>query len=279
MDVVDYHDWDGTAPALVADMPNDAYHAAPGVSKSGLDLIHRSPAHYHLSAKREPTRAMAIGTAIHTALLEPERFASEYVLLSDTRDRRASEYKEAVKHHDPERVLVAKEAANVAGMQETVRSNSDVRALLDADGHRELSVFAHDPDTGTLVRCRFDLLTTAGAALDLKKTQDARVREFERAIARYRYHVQVAFYSDVFEWATGRTLPEFLLLAVEEEPPHTAVPYTLGDMSLAQGRREYRADLDRYAECVASGEWPGYVPDSHIIDVPDWAIDDEEEIF
>lgn len=280
MEVTAYADWDGSIPAVVAGMPEDAYHAHDSVSKSGLDLINMSPAHYYWSAKREPTRAMDIGTAIHTALLEPERFAAEYVLLDGVKDRRASEYKEACKAHDASRVLVSKEAANVAGMQETVRSDQYIRDMLDADGHREVSVFARDPETGAAVRCRFDLLALAGWGLDLKKTRDARSREFERAVARYRYHVQVAFYSDVLEWATGERLTSMPLLAVEEEPPHTAVPYILGDMSIEQGRREYRRNLDTYAACVKAGEWPGYKPDSYIIDVPDWALDDiEEEVY
>lgn len=70
------------APGVYAGVPNDAYHRGPGVSKSGLDLIAKSPAHYRaavISAEpREPTPAQAFGTAFHALLLEPEAFATDY---------------------------------------------------------------------------------------------------------------------------------------------------------------------------------------------------------
>ena len=65
---------------ITTDLSNRDYHAHPAISKSGLDLISRSPAHYRYRAPKEPSRAMEIGTAIHTALLEPDRYAAEYVI-------------------------------------------------------------------------------------------------------------------------------------------------------------------------------------------------------
>ena len=64
------------AGCLVTGMSNEAYHAYDGISKSGLDLIARSPAHYAYRTASEPTRAMVIGSATHAAILEPEVFAS-----------------------------------------------------------------------------------------------------------------------------------------------------------------------------------------------------------
>ncbi len=262
------------AGCLVTGMPNAAYHAFPGISKSGLDLIARSPAHYRYAAKREPTRAMEIGTAIHTAVLEPERFASEYVLLRDVKDRRASEYREAAKVHGTERVLVAKEADNVAAMQESVLAQyGDVLAQ---ESWKELSVFATDPETGCLCKARFDWVSVAGLAIDLKKTQDTHADEFAKTVARYRYHVQDPFYSDVWMWAVGHALDAFKFLAVEEHPPHTANLYNLDDEGRDYGRKLYREDLNRYAECMESGEWPHYQPESELLGLPFWALPDAD---
>ena len=257
---------------LIEGMSNEAYHASEGVSKSGLDLIDRSPAHYAFRVQRQPTRAMEIGTAIHTAILEPERFEAEYMLLLDTKDRRASEYKQAVAVHGSERVLVASEVDNVAGMQESVMSQPGPRALVTASGRRELSAFATDPETGVIVRARFDMLTDDGIIVDLKKTQDARAEEFSRSVARYRYHVQAAFYSDVYEWVTGERPQAFKFVAIEEQSPHTAVAYQLDDDAMAHGRREYRRNLNTYAECLSSNTWPNYVPDSEILSLPNWMM-------
>ena len=67
-------------PGIYDNIPNADYHGGQGISKSGLDLIAKSPAHF-AAAKlepREPTKAQALGTAIHALILEPDVFAAEY---------------------------------------------------------------------------------------------------------------------------------------------------------------------------------------------------------
>lgn len=66
---------------IFADIPNADYHGGPGISKSGLDIIRRSPLHYKASReaeKREPTAAQREGTIIHDLVLEPETFWDRY---------------------------------------------------------------------------------------------------------------------------------------------------------------------------------------------------------
>ncbi len=74
----------------------EEYHAGPGVSKSDLDLIARSPAHYRAqkAAPREATPAMIIGSAFHTATLEPEKFDLEFAVAPEGIDRRTKAGKE-----------------------------------------------------------------------------------------------------------------------------------------------------------------------------------------
>lgn len=89
-------------------MTNAEYHGGPGVSKSLLDLIARSPAHMKAALdrppeERTPTAAQAIGTAFHALVLEPGVFAKEYTL-----GLRRSDYPEAV---DDKEVLVGMVAA------------------------------------------------------------------------------------------------------------------------------------------------------------------------
>lgn len=254
-------------PCAVVGMPNDTYHAHPAISKSGLDLVNRSLAHFQYSAKREGTRAMEIGSAIHCAILEPQRFADEYVLLREVKDRRASEYKQAAKVHGGEFVLTDKEADNVAGMQESVRSQYGV-----PDGHAEVSFFAVCPATGVPVKCRFDLLTDDGNAIDLKKTQDSSREGFAKSVYNYRYHVQDAFYRYVYELVAGEQLKSFTFLAVEEQPPHVAMPYDLGQETRQIAEREMVANLERYAEARETNDWPAYERTDEPLELPAWAL-------
>lgn len=256
------------------ELSNADYHASPGISKSGLDLVARSPAHFMYGEPRKQTRAMVIGSALHAAILEPAEFDREYLLLKDVTDRRSSEYKQAIKIHHPDNVLTGTEADYVSGMQESARQNQEARELLEQPGRAELSVFTTDPETGVKVKCRFDWITDTGIVLDLKKTQDARADAFSRAIMNYRYHVQHAFYSDVWQWETGEELQAFKFLALEERMPHFSKLWQLDDVSVMIGRQLYREALNEYARCLDSGDWN--MPDggTELISLPNWAMND-----
>lgn len=71
-------------PGVYEGIPNAEYHSGPGISKSGLDLIHRSPLHYHAVVTAEndrvPTAAQELGTAAHALILEPDVFTDTYCL-------------------------------------------------------------------------------------------------------------------------------------------------------------------------------------------------------
>lgn len=73
-------------PGIYDNISNADYHGGPGISKSGLDLIAKSPAHYFYAAnvandnERAPTAAQAFGTAFHALLLEPEEFKKTYAV-------------------------------------------------------------------------------------------------------------------------------------------------------------------------------------------------------
>lgn len=71
-------------PGIYKSITNNDYHKGPGVSKSGLDLINRSPLHYLAATTaehdREATASQALGTAFHALLLEPNEFIKQYCL-------------------------------------------------------------------------------------------------------------------------------------------------------------------------------------------------------
>lgn len=256
------------------------YHSMKDVvGKSDLDLIDRSPAHYAYRESSSQSRAMVMGSAIHSAILEPDLFANEYKLLTDVKDRRSSAYKEAIKHRHEDFVLTGPESQRIKGMQSGVSNNQEAFNILTQEGRAELSVITKDPETGVGVRCRIDWLTKSGHALDLKKTQDAREAAFARSVAAYRYHVQEAFYRDVWKWETGEELSSFRFLAIEENLPHASVIWTLDDEAVSHGRSLYRKALNTYAECLEKDSWPFYTDQPEILSLPSWAAPDIDEDF
>lgn len=254
-----------------ANMPNEAYHRARGISKSGLSLIQRSPAHFRFAPKRESTRALEIGEALHRSLLEPEVFAEKYLLLESITDRRSAEYKAAAKVRGGEYVLTASESSNVQTVSATVFAHPYANNLLKAQGYVELSGFWLD-EHGNLCKHRFDKLNTNGVAIDLKKSRDARPDAFARAVDSYGYHLQAAWYSYGHQQITGEPLTAFVFIAIEDEPPHGIGLYVLDDETTAIGHAECQRLAKIYHECVTSDEWPGYTPQPQILSLPAWAL-------
>jgi len=266
-------DMEITAPCYIKDMPSEIYHAYPAASNSGLKLVARSPAHLKYAPKREATRNMVIGSALHMAVLEPELFYKKYKLLHGCEDRRAKDYKEAKEQFGEEFVLVSSECEKVEGIMKSLWNDPEIASLLSKPGHNELSGFSTDPKTGMTCKHRFDKLLNSGVAIDLKTTTDARPDAFSRSIYNYNYHVQAAFYLDQYCWITGKPLTDFIFIAVESDAPYACKMYRLDAESLQVGRDTYGRALDHYAECKSSGIWPAYHNDGvEEISIPKWAF-------
>jgi exodeoxyribonuclease VIII len=68
----------------IYNLSSEAYHHGPGISRSGLMEFKRSPYHYwykHLNPDyiAEPaTPAQIFGNALHTYVLEPEKFDQQF---------------------------------------------------------------------------------------------------------------------------------------------------------------------------------------------------------
>jgi len=259
----------------ITDMPFDAYLKARGVSKSALDRIERSPAHYKYAPWKESTRKMVMGSAAHKAILEMDRFADEYMIVPNAPNRTCKAYRDAVSERGPDFTLTEIEGEYVWGMQAAVHAHPEASRLLRACDAFEVSGFVTDPETGLLMKSRPDGLNDAGLIIDLKKCQDARPDAFSRAIASYSYHKQAALYSDQYQWITGKR-PEFVFIAVEEEPPHAVAVYRLDDESIEIGRHEYRQQLRLLAECRRTDSWPAYSTECETISLPNWKLSEYE---
>lgn len=260
----------------IYNISNEDYHSGPGISKSGLDLIARSPAHY-IGAERKSTPAFALGSAAHCAILEPDTFETRYYRGEDIR-RGTKAWAELEAKAAGREVLKPLEDWDLAWrIREAVMANDGAKILLN--GHEkglvELSAYWIDSETGELCRCRPDYwLKSFGFVVDLKTTTDASPGAFARSVASYRYHVQAAFYSDGL-MALGYRVNGFYFLAVEKDPPFAAAVYSLAPEAILEGRRLYRRDLDTYHRCRKTGIWPGYA-EFRELNLPAWAYRSEE---
>lgn len=281
---------------------NAEYHSAPGISKSKLDLIARSPAHYWAAyldpdrATPEPTPALILGSAVHSAILEPDQFGSEYVCPPEDAPKRptavqinakkpSQETLEAIDFwrmfeatNEGKTLLTRDQYTTAIAMCNAVHRHPVASRLLTG-GRAEQSVYAIDPETGALVKCRLDyFLDGAGMIVDLKTTEDASPSGFGRSAANFRYHVQTAWYQDVMRAAFGDAPPYWVFVAVEKSPPYAVGVYHVDAATADLGRRMARRDLHKLLECERLGQWPDYGTESQALVLPGWYVKQNAEV-
>lgn len=260
---------------------NAEYHGGPGLSKSGLDVMARSPLHYwsrYLDPQREPvepTASMKLGTAIHTAVLEPDEFSKRHHVAPAV-DRRTKDGKAvweaavATAEEAGAELISASDALVCNAISAQVRSHPTARKVFET-GAAEMSAYWTDRETGVLCKCRPDWLTLP-LVVDLKSTEDASRDGFMRSAWNWRYHVQAAWYLDGVEQATGQRPDAFIFAAFEKTAPFACAFYYADQAMLEIGRAEYRRLLRLYADCLSADKWPGYDTAVSALTVPAWAL-------
>lgn len=258
-------------PGVYTDIPNEQYHAASGISKSGLDLIARSPYLYRHRQAVEQTKAMLIGSAVHCAVLEPALFPHRYTV-APAADGRTKAGKELLARFAADNagktILPAADYDQVVQMANATWRHPAARNIL-TDGRAETSIWQEHH--GALVKVRPDWITE-DLLVDVKTTTDASPEAFSRACWSYRYHVQAALYLDVANAAMADRFNSFVFIAVEKSPPYQVAVYVADAAMIEAGRGVYHRDLATYRRCLETDTWPG-LNDGKIasIGLPYWA--------
>lgn len=273
-----------THDGLVFDLEENLYHSLPGLSSTGAKRILRSPAHYqhYLNNPHETKDEFDVGSLVHAKVLGvgakvtiypdgtgPEEF--EYVD-EKTGDKKTTTnvlgangalstnlskaFAAEARSHGliPMKRVTARVVNKIA---ESVLGHDEARALFEG-GRPEVSMFHTDADTGALYRGRLDYLRPRSIA-DLKTTAGAATEsDFSKQFYRLGYEIQFGLYDWIYTQITGETLP-FLWVVVESEAPYLTNVFALDDEDQKNARERAQRARDRYARCLETGRWPGYV--------------------
>jgi hypothetical protein len=131
-----------------------------------------------------------------------------------------------------------------------------------------------DPTHGIPCKSRQDWI--GGTILDIKTTADIDPRRFAALALRYGYVHQLAWYRWGVECATGVTDYPCQIIAVESDEPHDVALYTLDELDLGAALEEVQELLARYAECSATGSWPGRFQGETTLSMPAYAWKDDD---
>ncbi len=253
-------------------MPAEKYHAVDALSKSMMTKILKSPAHYKaaLDEHQEPSKAMQLGTAIHTAVLEPHLYSQVVAVIPPDIDHRTKEGKQWKEQHKSRIHLTHAEDIDVQGVANSVRRHP-FWDIINCEHSIEASVFAEDAETQIPLKARPDLWIKEPAILvDVKTTDDASPEAFSRTISTFGYHIQAAHYLAM----TGAE--SFIFVAVERKAPYAVGIYRLDAEWLQAGENLRRKAISTLHECRALDSWPAYPTTTITLSCPKWVLNKSE---
>jgi hypothetical protein len=231
----------------IHDISIEAYHASDGLSRSALMLFKKSPQHYYneyLSENkvtRSATPALLFGDALHTYVLEHDKFFDRYAFDES---------------YPGKKMIKEDDYFDIVNIAQSLDNDPTAKHLI-SKAQYEKAIYWQDDDTGILCKCRPDILH-GNMICDLKTTNDASEKSFKYSIWKYGYHIQAAMTLDGIYKILGKKIEDFIFIAVEKKAPFVIAVYILDTQSIEKGRDEYKELLVKYKDCLDKNEWPGY---------------------
>lgn len=271
-----------TEPDLY-EMDADTYHADPvpggSLSSSGARLLlpPNCPARYayERSHQAAPKREYDLGHAAHKLVLG----AGPDLVVIDADSYRTKSAREAqtAAHAAGKVPLLSAEHDQVQAMAAAIRAHPIASRLFNpAGGTPEQSLFWVDDESGVWRRARLDWLPDPARpgrmiVADYKTTGSAAPDAVSRTVHSYGYHLQAAWYLDAVTALGLAPDPAFVLVFQEKTPPYLVLVAEPDAAALHIGRHLNRQALEIYAECQATGHWPGYSNEVELLSLPPWA--------
>lgn len=288
-----------TEPGAYQDISAEDYHGnanllpGPSLSSSGAKtLINKSPLHFWHESPMNPMRPeesdkahLAVGRAAHDVILLRERWKDFYHILPPGFSRaKSNQFRDEISEADEAKkagltLLKHDDSLIVHAVADALMKNQLALDCL-ADGVTEETLAWRDPNTGVWLRARPDfrpnsLLTKQKVMIvpDLKFVAPtyASPEGFERMINQFGYHQSAALYSDGIKAIYGHYPSHWLHIVIEKEAPHCVALYDLPGEDIERGRVLNRRAIDKFAECLESGKWPGYADTPKQVGLSGWA--------
>ena len=241
------------------------------LSFSSLKSFATSPAHFiaYKNRQQHETPAMRFGTAVHCAVLEPEKFEQEYKTLEVRRGTKA--YKELIETYPDATFLSVSEYNEIQKIKEAIQAHPVASNIL-----KDCIAFEKEL-TGSISGTPFRGFAdgySANYVVDLKTCQKGAPKDFTNDSYRQKYHMQGYIYTQLLSQLLNKEVKEHWIIAVEKTAPYVVTCYRLTPDILERGKEELTKLLKQFNQW--NGKAEGYDVSSVFgyfeLDVPQWAI-------
>lgn len=226
---------------------NDIYHSHDSISASGLKTIHKKSVYHLINQKFKETPAMALGTAVHQAILEPHDFHDIYHVIEKIDKRTKAGKEEYQKQIDLAQGKIIIED-DIHEIIKSILGDFRQNDLAQKYCKGEIELSHYTQYEGIDVRVRPDVINHVSDFIsDVKTCQDNSPQAFKRDVYNWGYHLQAAFYMDMCG------INNFRFIACTTKYPYTVEVYTLDEKDIEFGRMAYKNAFRQWKKYLETG--------------------------
>jgi hypothetical protein len=253
---------------------NELYHEdVKFLSSSDYKLLLKNPKEFYdkkftIQAPRPENPAFTQGSGVHTLILEPHLFNSEFAIFDGMRKQGA--IWEAFKAENKKQYILSKPQHMQCLSWVSGYKKNKLAVELISGGLSEHTVAQIYNDVPTKVRTDYVNLDK-GYVVDIKTSSFPVDRDsFKQTVAQWDYGLSAALYCDVLKQFYGKDF-EFYFVAISKIDGQCEV-YKLSEATRSQGLMKIGQAISIYKSCLLSGSWVKsesglYVPNEEILEV------------
>jgi len=240
------------------------------LSYSSIKEFAKSPRHYvhYVLAKREPSKAMNLGSLIHCLIMYPSKFNDQFIIAPNvdrrTKDGKAT-WEEFISRSNGKIVVTQDELEEAEQITNSVLSNWKISNTVKECTSFEQE-FKHDI-LGLPFRGFVDGVNSGNYILEIKTMSDASPSNVTREFYNRKYHIQAGLYNLVHK------LPVKYLI-VETNAPYNSMLVDVADEYIEKGQQELMDLVDKFNTCMdldAFNAGYGFMEsEEFVVGLPSW---------
>lgn len=258
------------------DLPMEEYLAHPAIGSSTLKNIMLTAADYKaaLERKNDDTKSTSLGTAVHSVILEPEKFLSEYALQpEDWGPKNVGEGRkkwDAFKKENQGKTVIGFDDAQFLARVQLACSQNPFLKVHRINGKPECTGFTQYSEKIGL-KARADLLGK-DIIWDVKTTSESVDDDnLFKLVFNSGYHFQAAHHMHVFN-ALEAQIKSFGWIFISTKTPAVHIRMVQApEILLKWARNDHQYALNKLEKCLETNDWSGYPQQIHELEIPEWA--------
>lgn len=247
------------------------YETDPGLNASALKAGRKSMLHmrHYMAHGIKQTAAMTKGLNIHSAILEPDRFFESLVIWD--RVRRGKDWDMFQAEHQDSIILQQAELQELQAISNSVHANQEAHKVIEATKHEASIFWDHEKDGPG--KARLDGYNEdTGYVAEVKSTHAIDPWLFSKTCYNMGTHIQLGWQKIGLD-LIGAKCVQFVIIAVEQSPPHDCIAYYPDQQFIEAGMEEALLIAGKWRAALASGIWYGIGGADRTVplSLPSWA--------